>query len=73
MFTRNSQNGKIIVLTGYVDDITFTRDYISEMKQSKSSLSSTFEIKYSGSLRHFLNMGITRSKNGIVLLTKVHP
>lgn len=67
MFTRHSQDGKIIVLIVYGDDIILTKDVVSEMNRLKTSLSSTFEIKNLGYMRYFLGMEVARSKKGIVV------
>ena len=62
MFVRHSQDGKIIILIVYVDDIIIIGNDLLEMNRLNQSLSSVFEIKDLGSLRYFLGMDVARSK-----------
>ena len=50
-----------------MDTIILTRDDLLETKRFKKVLAFEFEIKDSGSLRHFLPLEITHSKKGIVV------
>ncbi|CAJ2635918.1 unnamed protein product [Trifolium pratense] len=67
LFTKFSQDGKIVVLIVYVDDIVLTGDDIVEMARVKEKLALDFEIKDLGSMRYFLGMEVARSKDGIVV------
>ena len=58
MFVRHSQDGKIVVLTVYADDIILIENDLLEMNWLKQSFSSEFKIKNLGSLRHFLGMEV---------------
>ena len=62
MFVRHSQDGKIIVLIVYVDDIILIGNDMLEMNRLNQSLLSEFKIKDLGSLRYFLEMDVARSK-----------
>ncbi|CAJ2645380.1 unnamed protein product [Trifolium pratense] len=56
LFTKFSQDGKIVVLIVYVDDIVLTGDDIVEMTRVKEKLALDFEIKDLESMRYFLGM-----------------
>ena len=62
MFVRHSQDGKIIILIVYVDDIILIGNDLLEMNRLNQSLSLDFEIKDLGSLRYFLGMDVAWSK-----------
>ena len=62
MFVRHSQDGKIIILIVYVDDIILIGNDLLEMNRLNQSLSLEFEIKDLGSLRYFLGMDVAWSK-----------
>ena len=67
MFVRHSQDGKIVVLIVYADDIILIENDLLEMNWLKQSFSSEFKIKNLGSLRYFLGMEVAWSKKGIVV------
>ena len=58
MFVRHSQDGKIVVLIVYADDIILIENDLLEMNWLKQSFSSEFKIKNLGSLRYFLGMEV---------------
>ena len=67
MFMKFSPKGKLTMLIVNMDTIILTRDDLLETKRFKKVLAFEFEIKDSGSLRHFLPLEITHSKKGIVI------
>lgn len=67
MFTNHSQEGKIVVLIVYADDILLTRNDVVEMDQLKNNLSTKLEIKDLGCLQYFLGIEIACSRKGIVV------
>lgn len=67
MFTEHSQEGKIVVLIVYADDILLTRNDVVEMDQLKNNLSTKLEIKDLGRLQYFLGIEIACSRKGIVV------
>ena len=64
-FKRNQ--GKTTTLIVYVDDMVLTGNDLEEMKLLQEYLSKEFEIKDLGSLKYFLGIEVSRSKNGIFL------
>lgn len=59
------KNGKVTILTVYVDDIILTGYDVIEMERSKKGLAAEFEMKDLGCLRYFLGMEVVRNKMGI--------
>ena len=65
MFFKHSREGKIAILTVYVDDIIMTGDNIGEIRDLKRRLEAEFDIKDLGKLKYFFGMEFARSKEGI--------
>ncbi|RVX14578.1 Retrovirus-related Pol polyprotein from transposon RE1 [Vitis vinifera] len=65
MFYKHSNEGKIVILIVYVDDIVLTGDDCNELEKLKGKLAEEFEIKDLGALKYFLGMEFARSKEGI--------
>ncbi|KAK6150350.1 hypothetical protein DH2020_015282 [Rehmannia glutinosa] len=64
LFFKNFDNGEIVVLTVYVDDIVLTGNHKEEIKQLKEVMAMEFEIKDLGNLQCFLRLEMARSKKG---------
>ena len=62
---KHSKDGKITVLSVYVDDMILTGNSEEEIKAAKEYLSREFEIKDLGYLRYFLGMEVARTHKGI--------
>lgn len=67
MFYRHSDEGGVIILIVYVDDIIITSNDDAEIRRLKVVLAADFEIKDLGKLKYFLGMEVARSKEGIVV------
>ena len=65
MIFKHSNEGKIVVLIVYVDDIIVTDDDHLEIMRLKMMLARDFEIKDLGALKYFLGMEFSRSRKGI--------
>ncbi|RVW85258.1 Retrovirus-related Pol polyprotein from transposon RE1 [Vitis vinifera] len=65
MFYKHSNEGKVVILIVYVDDIVLTGDDCNELEKLKGKLAEEFEIKDLGALKYFLGMEFARSKEGI--------
>ena len=50
MFYKHSNEGKVVILVVYVDDIVLTRDDCNELERLKGKLAEEFEIKDLGGL-----------------------
>lgn len=66
MFIKHN-NGNIIVLIVYVDDIAMIQNEFGEIIRSKASLAKEFEIKDLSKLQYFLGIEVARSYNGIFI------
>ncbi|KAL6331701.1 hypothetical protein AAG906_016697 [Vitis piasezkii] len=65
MFYKHSNEGKVVILIVYVDNIVLTRDDCNQLEKLKGKLVKEFEIKDLGALKYFLGMEFARSKEGI--------
>ncbi|KAJ9683695.1 hypothetical protein PVL29_019319 [Vitis rotundifolia] len=65
MFYKHSNEGKVVILIVYVDDIVLTGDDCNELEKLKGKLAEEFEIKDLGALKYFIGMEFARSKEGI--------
>ncbi|GKB46560.1 ribonuclease H-like domain-containing protein, partial [Tanacetum coccineum] len=66
LFVKND-NGVILVLLVYVDDIVVTGNNIEEISKFKIFLASKFHIKDLGSLKYFLGIEVLENKHGLCL------
>ena len=67
MFYRHLNEGGLIILIVYVDDIIITGSNEAEIQRLKGVLSTEFEVKDLRKLKYFLGMEVARSKEGIVV------
>lgn len=51
----------------YVDDLLLTRNDLTLINDTKSTLQNTFTIKDLGELRYFLGLEFARNKDGILI------
>ena len=65
MFYKHSNEGKVVILIVYVDDIVLTGDDCNELEKLNGKLAEEFEIKDLEALKYFLGMEFARSKEGI--------
>nr|GEW87360.1 ribonuclease H-like domain-containing protein [Tanacetum cinerariifolium] len=66
LFVKND-NGVILVLLVYVDDIVVAGNNIEEISKFKKFLASKFHIKDLGSLKYFLGIEVLENKHGLCL------
>lgn len=62
---RHTAEGKVIILSKYVDDIILKGDCADGIQETKAYLASKFEIKDLGNIKYFFEMEMTRSEHGI--------
>ena len=67
LFIKHSNDGKVVILIVYVDDIIVTGNYINKVRRLKEVLAREFEIKNLGTLKYFLGIEVAHSKRGIVV------
>ncbi|GKA20707.1 ribonuclease H-like domain-containing protein [Tanacetum coccineum] len=62
-----NDNGVVLALLVYVDDIVVTGNNFKEIVKFRHFLSSKFQIKDLGSLKYFLGIEVLENKNGLYL------
>ena len=67
MFVKKADNGKMVILIGYVDNIILTCDDQEKIARLRKNLAQEFEVKNLGALKYFLGMEVARSKKGIMV------
>ncbi|RVW98554.1 hypothetical protein CK203_026828 [Vitis vinifera] len=60
MFYKHSNEGKVVILIVYVDDIVLTVDDCNDLEKLKGELAEEFEVKDLGALKYFLGMEFAR-------------
>ncbi|KAL6323474.1 hypothetical protein AAG906_039046 [Vitis piasezkii] len=60
-----SNDGRMIILIVYVDDIILTGDNTGEVERLKKVLATKFEVKDLGQMRYFLGMEVAKLRKGI--------
>ncbi|RVW36141.1 Retrovirus-related Pol polyprotein from transposon RE1 [Vitis vinifera] len=65
MFFKQSNDGRMIILIVYIDDIILTGDDTGEVERLKKVLATEFEVKDLAQMRYFLGMEVARSRKGI--------
>ena len=67
LFFKHGDNGKIMALVVYVDDIILMGNDEHEARRLKEELNKEFEINDLGNLRYFLGIEVARSRKGIII------
>lgn len=70
MFVKTGAEGKIIIVSLYVDDIIFTGNDACLIEEFKSSMKSEFEMTDLGKMRYFLGVEVLQNSKGIHLCQK---
>ena len=70
LFFKHGDNGKIIALVVYVDDIILMGNDENEVIRLQEKLTKEFEIKDLRNLRYFLGIKVARSRKDIFLSQK---
>ena len=67
LFTRRSQEGKIIIVSIYVDDLIFTRNDEAMLSEFKNSMLREFDMSDLGRMRFFLGIEVLQQSDGIYI------
>ncbi|BBG92824.1 ADP glucose pyrophosphorylase large subunit 1, partial [Prunus dulcis] len=70
LFTKRNREGKIIIVSIYVDDLIFTGDDEDMMSEFKSSMLREFDMSDLGSMRFFLGIEVLQRADGIFICQK---
>ena len=65
LYTKVNQEGKILVICLYVDDLIFIGDL--SVSEFKKSMKIEFEMTDLGMMKYFLGIEVTQSKDGIFI------
>lgn len=67
LFTKRSKEGKIIIVSVYVDDLIFTGNCEIMMSEFKSSMLREFDMSDLGKMRFFLGIEVLQKSDGIYI------
>lgn len=70
LFTKRSKEGKIIIVSIYVDDLIFTGDDETMMSEFKNSMLREFDMTDLGKMRFFLGIEVLQKCDGIYICQK---
>ena len=70
MFTKRSKEGKIIIVSVYVDDLIFTGNCEFMMSEFKNSMLREFDMSDLGKMRFFLGIEVLQKSDGIYICQK---
>lgn len=70
LYTKTSGYARILIVSIYVDDIVYTRNYHELIAGFKSDMISKYEMTDLGLLHHFLGIGVIQTENHIFLNQK---
>jgi hypothetical protein len=65
LYIKSNQQGNVLIVCLYVDDLIFTGDF--GIEEFKTVMKDEFEITYLGLMRYFLGIEVHRSKTGIFI------
>ena len=67
LFTKRSKEGKILIVSVYVDDLIYIGDDEKMMSSFKCSMMQVFEMTNLGKMNFFLNIELLQQPNGIFI------
>lgn len=70
LFVKLCKEGKILIVSVYVDDLIFTGDGESMMHEFKSSMMREFDMTDLGKMRFFLGIEVLQNSDGIYICQK---
>ncbi|GAA0145518.1 transmembrane signal receptor [Lithospermum erythrorhizon] len=67
LFTKKNSEGKILIVSIYVDDLIFTGDDHEQMKTFKESMMKKFDMTDLGLLNYFLGIEVVQKADGLFI------
>lgn len=67
LFVKRSKEGKILIVSVYVDDLIYTSDDEEMMSSFKCSMMQTFEMTDLGKMKFFLGIEVSQQSKGIFI------
>ncbi|GAA0163302.1 transmembrane signal receptor [Lithospermum erythrorhizon] len=70
LFTKRSAEGKMLIVTIYVDDLIFTGNDHEQMNKFKQAMMRQFDMTDLGHLNYFLGIEVVQKANGVFICQK---
>ncbi|KAI5317804.1 hypothetical protein L3X38_037511 [Prunus dulcis] len=67
LYTRTDEEGKLIIVSIYVDDIVYNGNSNALLSEFKRDMMQKYEMTDLGLLHHFLGMGVLQTENGVFI------
>ncbi|KAI5348478.1 hypothetical protein L3X38_001365 [Prunus dulcis] len=67
LYTRTDEEGKLIIVSIYVDDIVYTGNSNALLSEFKRDMMQKYEMTDLGLLHHFLGMGVLETENWVFI------
>ncbi|KAM2677793.1 hypothetical protein EV1_004297 [Malus domestica] len=67
LYTKSDEEGGILIVSIYVDDIVYTGSSKTLLSEFKMEMMQKYEMSDLGLLHHFLGMGILQTENGVFI------
>ena len=67
LFTKSAKEGKILIVSLYVDDLIYTGNDRGMCNEFKNSMMSMFDMTDLGKMRYFLGIEVLQSTHGIFI------
>ena len=65
LFIKTNDQGNILIVSVYVDDLIYTGDDVAMMKEFKTSMQKEFVMSDFGKMRYFLGLEVSQTAHGI--------
>lgn len=65
LFIKTNEQGNILLVSVYVDDLIYTGDDVLMMKEFKASMEKEFDMSDLGKMRYFLGIEVIQTSEGI--------
>lgn len=72
LFTRRNKEGKLLIVSIYVDDLIYTGDDEDDLMKFKASMMNAFEMTDLGMMKFFLGIEISQDPEGIFVCQKAY-
>ena len=70
LFVKHGENGAILIVSVYVDDLIFTGNSEGLIKKFKSSMMQEFDMTDLGKMKYFLGVEVIQGPEGIFINQK---
>lgn len=70
LFIKTSKEGRVLIVSLYVDDLIFTGNDESMFTKFKNSMKHEFDMTDLGKMRYFLGLEVLQRSNGVFISKK---